>query len=161
MGRCKNQKTRPRQPAPRTNRPSPTWVPPIPHSVFLSLPPESSILLLSWGGGGGRYREFLCFGTFWLWRRRNSNPSRPRFVPLLYYLKENLTSEDCFFLGLSCVSFLLSILFLPENLMKNRLLVLNSELSVLYIYRVVVVGRNAVYIVGLSITACFQVKQYR
>ena len=34
-------------------------------------------------------------------------------------------------------------------------------MSVLYIYRAVVVGWNAVYIVGLSITACFQVKQYR
>lgn len=83
--------TRPRLAAPRTKRPSPTWVLPIPHSLILSLPPEAPRILFSPVG----HRGLTCFGIFLVsGGRRNSNLPRPPLY--LYSLRENPTSKGFF-----------------------------------------------------------------
>lgn len=79
-------------------------------------------------------------------------PPRPLYLPsTLYSLTENPASKG--FLGLSCISFLLSILFLPRELdEKPSFYISQWSGCVGYLWSWPCVGRNAVYIVWLSVS---------
>ena len=142
-GTVQKSKTQPRPPALRTNRPSPTWVPPIPHSLILSLllPGCSVPLELGGWGRGGQCREFSASGLF-----DSGGGEIVTFpTPLCTFILWRRTQPLRIFFFRFELRFIFA--FHPISSWKfdeNRLLVFHSELSVLYIYRVVVVGMQSV-----------------
>ena len=156
MGRCKNQRRNlDRQLYGRIGLPQLGF---LPSPTLRSWAFPWMLFPSSWGVEAGRaVSRVLCLGTFWLWSRRNSNLSHPALY--LCSLK-NPTSEDFFFFFRFELRFIFA--FHPISSWKFDE---KSPFSISQWIECVVYlqscCRNAVCIVGLSITACFQVKQYR